>query len=117
MKNVIWVLFDISNGDYPAKNYLWWFYTREAARKHKRAQKKRKNSAALIGPFKYKKESPVFGGGCDNICQKGFPFIPSSFLINFDLFKDGNFRYTRWFRFVPDIVGSLREYERFDFCI
>lgn len=53
----MWVLFDIDNGDFPAKNYMWWFTSRKKALEHKREQRFHPNAATLIGPFKYEGES------------------------------------------------------------
>lgn len=51
-KNV-WLVFDLSNGHKPVKRYVWWFDTREEARKHIRHQKTYPNGADLSNPVKY----------------------------------------------------------------
>lgn len=54
---IMWVLFDIDNGDDgDSKGYTWWFRTRQAAREHKKWQAKQQFCATLVGPFKYVKE-------------------------------------------------------------
>lgn len=49
----MWVLFDISNGHYPHKNYMWWFTSRKKAQEHKREQNSNPGMAALIGPIAF----------------------------------------------------------------
>lgn len=49
----LWILLDVSNGDFPVKCYTWWFTSRQAARDHKKEQASNPDHAALTGPFKY----------------------------------------------------------------
>ena len=53
----MWVLIDLANGDagykHGAHNYLWWFYTRKAAREHLQHHKDNPKYVDLAGPFKY----------------------------------------------------------------
>lgn len=50
---VIYLLFDISNGDYPAKNYAWWFSSYREAVAHRNRQNSNPTNARLVGPVKY----------------------------------------------------------------
>ncbi len=52
-RKTIWILFDVDNGHFPHKNYLWWFPTKELAIKHKHNQKKKQYSATLVGPYRF----------------------------------------------------------------
>lgn len=53
----MWILIDASNGgagvDRKGSNYLWWFFSREQARQHKREHDLNPDFAPLIGPFRY----------------------------------------------------------------
>ena len=51
----LWVLFDVSNGHHPIRNYYWWFTSEGEALEHKEEQEKMPNGADLIGPFEYKR--------------------------------------------------------------
>lgn len=53
----IWVLFDVSNGSYPAKNYVWWYPTKqEALARLKEHQAFPEVRAKLIGPYPFVSE-------------------------------------------------------------
>jgi len=49
----LWLLIDRDNGQDGVKYYTWYFFSRAAARKHKREQASNPNYARLVGPFKY----------------------------------------------------------------
>ena len=49
----LWLLLDVDNGQFPVKNYTWWFPTRKAAREHLAEQRGNPKYAKLVGPFKY----------------------------------------------------------------
>jgi len=51
-KDVIWLLFDIDNGDSGSKHYVWWFDSRKKARGHKKWQATTKHAAELVGPVR-----------------------------------------------------------------
>lgn len=53
---VVWLLFDIDNGEYPGKNYVRWFTTLEEARDFCMEQASFPHAARLSRPVKY-----VFG--------------------------------------------------------
>ena len=46
--DVLWVCFDLDNKD--GKQYLWWFPSRAAARKHRKEQHARRHGARLSPP-------------------------------------------------------------------
>lgn len=56
----IWVLFDRSNGDCgygtgdEARNYVWFFYSRQSARAHKKRHDQNPAYSRLEGPYRYK---------------------------------------------------------------
>jgi hypothetical protein len=50
---VIWVLFDLDNGHWPHKQYIWWFPTRRAALDYLREHREVPTNAWLSGPYKY----------------------------------------------------------------
>ena len=51
-----WIMWDLDNGGpcrrLPGRGYMWVFKTREEARKHRKAQHRRKHYARLSQPFK-----------------------------------------------------------------
>lgn len=47
---VIWLLFDLSNGDPQSRQYVWWFRTRQQARDHKWYQESLRFNAKLSAP-------------------------------------------------------------------
>lgn len=49
----VYLLLDMSNGDYPAKNYTWWFPSYKKALDHRNTQNAVPGKARLEGPFKY----------------------------------------------------------------
>lgn len=49
----IWLLFDLGNGTWVSKRYVWWFESRTAARNHRKWQLKQKYPVALSQPMKY----------------------------------------------------------------
>ena len=56
----MWILIDRSNGDcgenlgkYGGRNYLFWFYSREAARIHKKEHDSDPHLTNLDGPYRY----------------------------------------------------------------
>ena len=51
-RKTFWVLFDMSNGSKPAKRYVWWFDTREDARKFLRHHRTMKHGVRLSTPVK-----------------------------------------------------------------
>lgn len=50
---VVYLLLDMSNGDYPAKNYTWWFTSYKRACAHRDEQNAAPGKARLSGPFRY----------------------------------------------------------------
>jgi hypothetical protein len=53
-KPVIWLLFDIDNGDSSSKHYVWWFESRQQAREFKAHHLASPNphKTELVGPVK-----------------------------------------------------------------
>jgi hypothetical protein len=49
----LWLLFDMSNGHHPAKNYVWWHTSRVKALEQKRHHKER-GLTDLAGPVLYR---------------------------------------------------------------
>lgn len=52
---VLYILLDMSNGDYPAKNYTWWFISYRAAVAHRNRQNADVHKARLEGPYRYER--------------------------------------------------------------
>lgn len=55
---VLYILLDMSNGDYPAKNYTWWFTSYRAAVAHRNKQNANPDYARLKGPYRYVRGEP-----------------------------------------------------------
>ena len=51
----IWCLFDLDNNRPGSHNYVWWFESREQARKFKREHVKLKHHARLSAPIRFEK--------------------------------------------------------------
>lgn len=54
----LWLLFDLSNTNAGSHGYVWWFETREEARKHRKWQMSNSDFAPLSAPVQYKEATP-----------------------------------------------------------
>lgn len=50
---MVWLVFDMSNGDRGSKRYVWWFDTKKQAKDHIDWQRKQKWNAELSEPHKF----------------------------------------------------------------
>ena len=55
----LWCMFDVDNGAYPSKNYVWWFETLKEARDHRIDQMAIPNCAKITRPIKYILADPI----------------------------------------------------------
>jgi len=49
----LWICLDVANGNYPGRNYTWWYNSKKEALARMKTHKDNPDYARLWGPFKY----------------------------------------------------------------